>query len=361
MKHKSFLLMLSLGLFWPQSQASAQTVKIMSLGSRTGEFCELDRTLLFEDPSGVRILYDPGFTVAGGTDARLGDIHAILLSHAHLDHIGDAKLNQDPDSGSARCTGLTGAAQVGAPPFIPAPKTNLAEIAAGKNSAVIVGRLMATFIAGKIQTIRRAPTPACPAAAPGTPQGASDIVVPRPSPCTANLDFGGKRTVTLSPGRVQVALVPAHHENNVNPTLLVDPLRTDLVNNGLAASVGLSTGYVLTFSNGLSVYLSGDTGITSEMETVVNRFHRVNLAVVNFDDGTTKMGPDEAAFAVSQLIKPKVVIPLHMNEVAPGPRTVRFASLLLPYRIPVLVPKSGVIMEFDGNVDGNGNCVGRCR
>jgi len=359
MKRTNVLWILTLALFLGPSLADGQTVRITSLGSRTGDFCELDRTLMFEDPTGVTILYDPGFTTAGGTDRRLGDVHAIILSHAHLDHIGDPKLDQDPDAGGALCSGLTGAAQRGTAPFTAAPNTNLAEIAVAKNSAVVVARHMATFIAGKIQNVRRVPTPACPAAA-------GLIAVPRSSPCTANLDFGGKRTVTLSGGiaGVQIAIVPAHHDNNVNPSLLIDPLRAELVGNGLPASVGLSTGYVLTFSNGLRVYLSGDTGITSEMETVVNRFYHAQLAVVNFDESGTKMGPEEAAFAVSELIKPRAVIPLHMNEEAatggrvnPGTRTAQFAGLLVRNRIPVYVPMSGLTMEFDRA----GYCVRGCR
>jgi len=47
------------------------TVKITPLGARTGEFCARDRALIFEDPTGIRILYDPGVTVVGGTDTRL--------------------------------------------------------------------------------------------------------------------------------------------------------------------------------------------------------------------------------------------------------------------------------------------------
>ena len=70
------------------SLARAQALKITPLGSHAGEFCQNDRALLFEDPTGVRILYDAGSTVAGATDARLGDVHVILLSHAHGDHIG---------------------------------------------------------------------------------------------------------------------------------------------------------------------------------------------------------------------------------------------------------------------------------
>lgn len=68
-----------------------QTVKITPLGSHAGEFCQNDRALLFEDPTGVRVLYDPGQTVAGAADPRLGDVHVILLSHAHGDHIGATK------------------------------------------------------------------------------------------------------------------------------------------------------------------------------------------------------------------------------------------------------------------------------
>ena len=62
------------------------------MGQRTGEFCAQDRAMLFEDPTGVRILYDPGNTVAGAGDPRLGAVDLILISHAHSDHLGNAKL-----------------------------------------------------------------------------------------------------------------------------------------------------------------------------------------------------------------------------------------------------------------------------
>jgi len=71
------------------SSAFAQSVKITPLGSHAGELCFNDRALLFEDPTGVRILYDAGRTVAGGIDPRLGEVHVVLLTHAHGDHIGD--------------------------------------------------------------------------------------------------------------------------------------------------------------------------------------------------------------------------------------------------------------------------------
>ena len=57
----------------------AQTVKVTPLGGIDGEFCAQDRALVFEDPNGTRILYDPGRTVAGASDPRLGKIDLILV------------------------------------------------------------------------------------------------------------------------------------------------------------------------------------------------------------------------------------------------------------------------------------------
>ena len=135
--------------------AQAQTVKVTPLGSRTGEFCSGDRALLFEDPTGVRILYDPGNTVAGGTDPRLGDVHGILLSHAHPDHFGTAKLSSDPNAGAPGCAGSTTSA---------AANSNLAEIAAAKNSAVIAGGNLATFVGTKVAAVLQANVSGCPTA-----------------------------------------------------------------------------------------------------------------------------------------------------------------------------------------------------
>jgi L-ascorbate metabolism protein UlaG (beta-lactamase superfamily) len=70
----------------------AQNVKITPLGTHAGELCDRDRATIFEDTTGVRLLYDVGQSTMGADDPRLGDIHAVLLSHAHGDHIGDQKM-----------------------------------------------------------------------------------------------------------------------------------------------------------------------------------------------------------------------------------------------------------------------------
>src|SRR5207249_9556769 len=112
------------------SVAQAQNVKITPVGARTGDFCGTDRAMVFEDPTGVRILYDPGRTMTGGNDPRLSDVHVILISHAHVDHLGDTRMNQDPSSPNALCVGAPG---------VPSPNSVTAEIAAAKNSAVLAG------------------------------------------------------------------------------------------------------------------------------------------------------------------------------------------------------------------------------
>src|SRR6476661_10806899 len=70
--------------------AAAQNVEVTSLGTHDGEFCAQDRAMVFEDPNGTRILYDPGRSVMGGNDPRLGKIDIVLVSHMHGDHLGNA-------------------------------------------------------------------------------------------------------------------------------------------------------------------------------------------------------------------------------------------------------------------------------
>jgi len=47
--------------------------------------------VLFEDPDGTRLLFDPGFTVAGAKDPRIGKIDVVLLSSVHGDHLGSRR------------------------------------------------------------------------------------------------------------------------------------------------------------------------------------------------------------------------------------------------------------------------------
>lgn len=327
------------------AQLHAQNVKITPLGSHDGELCQNDRALLFEDPTGVRILYDVASTVAGATDPRLGDVHVVLLSHAHADHIGDQKA-AGLDSGTCAKPQVVSAA----------PNSNTAEIAAAKNSALVVSNDMRAFLGKKVQNIKGTQTAECPTAGL-----ARETVLPRTSPCLANLQLGGKRMVKMmgQAAGVQIALVQADHSNNVPRSLLTDPEKTNLAADNLTAYVGHANGYVLSFTNGLKVYLSGDTAMMGDMKTIIAGYYKVNLAVMNV--GAFAMQSEEAAFAVNELIQPNAVIPSHVNEAAtsggkvrPESKTKEFIDLVKGR--PVHVPLSGKTMQFDGTAKCTAGC-----
>src|SRR5256886_17491393 len=140
--------------------AIAQNVKITPIGTHPGELCANDRAIIFEDPTGVRFLYDAGHTVTGGNDPRLGTIHLVLLSHMHGDHVGDLKLKAP---GEGTCANST---------RVPAPNSTTAEVVAGKNAVMVTTRAMAAFVHNKGDTIHgsgRKPMGFCPRRASTTP------------------------------------------------------------------------------------------------------------------------------------------------------------------------------------------------
>src|SRR5213079_2029933 len=124
------------------SPALAQNVKIMPIGSHPGELCANDRAIIFEDPTGVRFLYDAAQNVTDGNDPRLGTIHMVLLSHMHGDHVGDLKLKAP---GAGTCANSE---------RVPAPNSTTAEVAAAKNAALVMTRAIGGFVANKVEHIR---------------------------------------------------------------------------------------------------------------------------------------------------------------------------------------------------------------
>jgi len=301
--------------------ALSQTVKVTPLGGIDGEFCPQDRALVFEDPNGTRILYDPGRTVAGATDPRLGKIDVILVSHMHGDHLGNAH-NKAPNSGSCEAPDMSVSSM---------PNSLAVEIALAKKSKIVTGSEMPPFFAAKLK------------ANGGDP---ANSMLAR---------FGGSVTV----GGVRIATVTAMHSNGIDPDYIGGELGKAMKDAGIAGDVGLATGYVVRFSNGLVAYLSGDTGITADQEIVVRNHYQAKLAVMNMGDGFTT-GPAEASYVINELVKPASVIASHANEVGtvggkvrPGSKTEAFIKAV---KVPVHVPLSGKTMEFDAG----GKCTAGC-
>ena len=299
----------------------AQTVKVTPLGGIDGEFCPQDRALVFEDPNGTRILYDPGRTVAGASDPRLGKIDILLVSHMHGDHLGNAH-NKAPNAGACDKPDMSVSAM---------PQSNAVNIALAKKSKIVTGSEMPPFFAARLKDNGGDP---------------ANSVLAR---------FGGSVTI----GGVRIATVAALHSNGLDPAYIGGELAKAMMAVGMAGDVGLATGYVLKFSNGLVAYLSGDTGITADQELVVQKHYQAKLAVMNIGDGFTT-GPTEAAYVINDLVKPNAVIASHANEVGTVGGKVRSGSkteaFIKASKVPVHVPLSGKTMEFDAA----GKCTAGC-
>ena len=301
--------------------ATAETVKITPLGGVDGEFCRLDRALIFEDPDGTRLLYDAGRTVAGADDPRLGKIDVLLVSHMHGDHVGNRHMKA-PNSGTCAKPDFSVDAT---------PDSNTVKIALAQGAKIVTGSEMPRWFSGRL------------AANGGNPK---DSLLVR---------FGAERQI----GGVKITTVPAAHSNGLAAAFLPHPLSGFMQEAGITAYVGPPTGYVLTFSNGLVVYLSGDTGITAEQDLVVRGHYGAELVVMNIGN-TFTTGPTEAAYVINELVRPKAVIASHANEeatrdgkVLPGTRTETFISAVT---VPVHVPLSGVTMSFDGDAACTAGC-----
>jgi L-ascorbate metabolism protein UlaG (beta-lactamase superfamily) len=211
------------------------------------------------------------------------------------------------------------------------PNTSVVAIALAKHAKIVTGSEMPPFFAAKLK------------ANGGDP---ANSILAR---------FGGSVVV----GGVRIATVTAMHSNGVDPDFIGGDLGRMMKEAGIAGDVGLPTGYVLTFSNGLVAYLSGDTGVTADQERVVRDLYHAKLAVMNIGDGFTT-GPVEAAYVMNDLVKPVTVIASHSNEVStaggkprPGSRAEMFIKLS---HAPVVLPLSGHLMEFDAG----GKCTAGC-
>ncbi len=277
--------------------------------------------MIFEDPNGTRILYDAGRTVAGATDPRLGKIDVLLVSHMHGDHAGN------------KHTKAVNAGTCGKPDtsVVATPNTNTVNIAIAKKAKIVTGSEMPPFFANKLKALG------------GNPK---DSILAR---------FGATKKV----GGVGISTVPAVHSNGLAPEYIGGELGAAMKAAGIGGYVGQATGYILRFSNGLVVYLSGDTGMTAEQEFVVRGFYDAKLVVMNIGD-TYTTGPKEAAYVINELVKPASVIASHANEVATkggkviaGTKTDIFQKAT---KVPVHIPLSGKTMEFNSG----GTCVAGC-
>jgi L-ascorbate metabolism protein UlaG (beta-lactamase superfamily) len=91
---------------------------------------------------------------------------------------------------------------------------------------------------------------------------------------------------TLSVLGMSITMVPACHSSSI-------------VDEGRIVYLGLATGYVIRFENGLTVYFAGDTSIFGDMR-LIGEMYRPEIAFLPIGDLYT-MGPEQAARACGLL------------------------------------------------------------
>jgi L-ascorbate metabolism protein UlaG (beta-lactamase superfamily) len=72
---------------------------------------------------------------------------------------------------------------------------------------------------------------------------------------------------------------------------------------------GEPVGYIIQLENGFKIWHMGDTGLFSDMKFIAD-YYQPDLVLMPIG-GHFVMSPKDAAFAISQWIKPKRVIPMH--------------------------------------------------
>ncbi|HEY5622819.1 MAG TPA: hypothetical protein VIV14_03585, partial [Gammaproteobacteria bacterium] len=185
----------------------AQNVRITPLGSHPGELCANDRATVFEDPTGVRLLYDPAHNLTSGDDPRLGDIHVVLLSHMHGDHLGDRRL-QAVGAGSCANSGRELLS-----------RSMTSQVVLANNAVLVTTRAMAGFVSNEVGAMRGEPLGVC-----ASPVAAT---VPVAEACRSSMDTGGRFVAQAADAEqgVEITIVHASHVNNVSPSLLSEDQR----------------------------------------------------------------------------------------------------------------------------------------
>ena len=158
---------------------------------------------------------------------------------------------------------------------------------------------------------------------------------------TIGMNKGG--TVTPLGRGIKVHMVPAEHASHIDlgafGLMESEPGSLRAVHGGVAVS------YVIEFENGFTIYHSGDTAVFGDM-ALIHEFFKPDLGLIVIG-GHFTMGPEGAAYALENFIKPKQVIPIHYGTFPVMNRTpAEFEKALGDAPIEVLDVKPGQTVKF---------------
>jgi L-ascorbate metabolism protein UlaG (beta-lactamase superfamily) len=111
----------------------------------------------------------------------------------------------------------------------------------------------------------------------------------------------GTAVMPLGPG-IKITMTHAEHSSELawkNPATGKDEMHVG----------GEPVGFVIEFENGFKVYHAGDTGLFGDMR-LIGELYKPDLVMLPIG-GQYTMGPQEAALAVRDYLKPKYAVPMH--------------------------------------------------
>jgi L-ascorbate metabolism protein UlaG (beta-lactamase superfamily) len=233
-----------------------------------------------KSPGGKTIVVDPWLTGGPKTPApyktdlaALGKVDVLLVTHAHVDHIGDA-----PAIAKLNNTKLYGPADMVTP-------------------LITLGLI----------------------------------------PAELGHRFNKSGSVKPVPG-IKVTAVAAEHSS-----LLV--WKNPATDKNESHPAGEAVGYIIELENGFKIWHMGDTGLFGDMK-FIGEYYKPDLVLIPIG-GNFTMGPEDAAYAIKEWIKPKAVLPMHYNSNPLTPGTLaEFEAAMKGSNINIIGIKEGQIAEF---------------
>ncbi len=108
---------------------------------------------------------------------------------------------------------------------------------------------------------------------------------------------------------------------------------------------GEPAGYIIQLESGFTLYHAGDTGVFGDM-AFIGDYYKPDLALLPIG-GQLTMDPAHAAYAVTQFLKPKAVLPIHYGTFPPLKGTPeQFAAALGEFPVSILLMAPGDSKRF---------------
>jgi len=145
-------------------------------------------------------------------------------------------------------------------------------------------------------------------------------------------------TITPIGANIKLTLVPADHSSSIGVPKPGGKGRHFVFG-------GPATGWVVQLENGFTIYHSGDTNVFTDM-SLISRLYPIDLAMICIG-GHFTMDPRGAAHAVSQLLTPKMALPIHYGTFPPLKGTpAQFKAALGNAKVKVLDLQPGGKLTF---------------